>query len=524
MRPRGLQIDAPDELQGVDDAFGDVTLSFGGLSGLGGLGGSPLSLLSPNSAPLQRRASPARTAKAAGPAVAAAASTGTSAAAAAAAAASTYTTTAAVPTSLTLHPPEENDPLGELPQFRQRGGGTAARRRPDARRQSLAIGAMFAGLTQHAEGLLGDSELAVGDEEVQVPLAKSGKLLGGAANHSSLFVDPDTADLLATQLPSPQLLSPGPLGGAGAAFPADGQATPTPPPRHLAAAAAAAQQAAGGDQPAAEKPAECDSPHVAPALRALAASARKTPGGVRESVAVFGDLTRACESMGLADYDGDDFQLQESNKVKELAMLYKASATPRGSAPLSAQRTEQDSMRASADGGQPGSVQPPAAAVAGTQEEVQPQRPQQPHSAARLAQQQQQREVADRAAGPSQAAPAPARPAAAVKPAGSRLPAPPARTSRLRPPTTSSGYFSTASTSRVPALHMGSPARAAAAAGGADSLTPNTARLRYLEQNPELAFGGGTKLAASPAPGEGEAQPRKLTAEERHLMEWGDHL
>lgn len=260
MRPRGLQLEAPEELQGVDDAFGDVTISFGAL---GGLGTSPLSLLSPNSAPLQRRASPPRTAKAAGPATAAASFTPAAAAA---------------PPSPTL--PEENDPLGDLPQFGQRGG-TAARRKPDARRQSLAIGAMFAGLTQHAEGLLGDSELAVGDEEVQVPLAKSGKLLGGTANHSSLFVDPDTADLLATQLPSPQLSSPGLLGGPGALAGADGQATPTPPPRHLAAAVAAAEAAAAAEAelPAAEQPAECDSPRVAPALRALAASARKTPGG-----------------------------------------------------------------------------------------------------------------------------------------------------------------------------------------------------------------------------------------------------
>ena len=264
MRPRGLQLEAPEELQGVDEAFGDVTISFGGL---GGLGTSPLSLLSPNSAPLQRRASPARTAKAAaGPA------------AAVAAAASFTPAAAAAPPSPSL--PEENDPLGDLPQFGQRGGGgAAARRKPDARRQSLAIGAMFAGLTQHAEGLLGDSELAVGDEEVQVPLAKSGKLLGGAANHSSLFVDPDTADLLATQLPSPQLLSPGLLGGPGALAGADGQATPTPPPRHLAAAVAAAEAAAAAGLPAAEQPTECDSPRVALALRALAASARKTPGG-----------------------------------------------------------------------------------------------------------------------------------------------------------------------------------------------------------------------------------------------------
>jgi hypothetical protein len=38
-----------------------------------------------------------------------------------------------------------------------------------------------------------------------------------------------------------------------------------------------------------------------------------------------------------------------------------------------------------------------------------------------------------------------------------------------------------------------------------------------------MAFGGGTKLAASPQQDE-PAPARKLTAEERHLMDWQDHL
>ncbi len=73
----------------------------------------------------------------------------------------------------------------------------------------------------------------------------------------------------------------------------------------------------------------------------------------------------------------------------------------------------------------------------------------------------------------------------------------------------------------------GTPARgpvgtAPAAAGPAANLTPTTARLRLLEQHPELAFGGGTKLAPSPACQ--ADQSRKMTAEERHLQEWADHL
>lgn len=108
----------------------------------------------------------------------------------------------------------ENEPLGELPQF---GARRNASRRAGSRRQSLAIGAMFAGLST-GTGLLGETELSVGDEEVQVPLARSTKLLGGAANHSSLFVDPDTGDLLDTELPSP-LMDGGstPAGGFAAA-------------------------------------------------------------------------------------------------------------------------------------------------------------------------------------------------------------------------------------------------------------------------------------------------------------------
>lgn len=124
-------------------------------------------------------------------------------------------------------------------------------------------------------------------------------------------------------------------------------------------------------------------------------------------------------------------------------MLYKASATPRSAAPGPALGAEPGSVRGSRDGGLPGGEQTPAA----SQEEVQPQRLQQPQHAAGPARQLQHEE--EPAAGPSHVAPAPARPAAAAKPAGSRLPAPPARASRLRPPTTSSGYFSTAATNRT---------------------------------------------------------------------------
>ncbi len=57
---------------------------------------------------------------------------------------------------------------------------------------------------------------------------------------------------------------------------------------------------------------------------------------------------------------------------------------------------------------------------------------------------------------------------------------------------------------------------------GSADLSPNAARLRFLEQNPHLAFGGGAKLADSPE--QPDEPPRKLTAAERHLIDWRDHL
>jgi hypothetical protein len=89
---------------------------------------------------------------------------------------------------------------------------------------------MFAGLST-GNGLLGDAELSVGDEEVQVPLARSAKLLGGAANHSSLFVDPDNGELLDAELPSP-LMDAGstPAGSFAADGAAPWFASPVPSP------------------------------------------------------------------------------------------------------------------------------------------------------------------------------------------------------------------------------------------------------------------------------------------------------
>lgn len=215
---------------------------------------------------------------------------------------------------------------------------------------------------------------------MQVPLAKSGKLLGGNTNHSHLWVDPDTHDLLEASLPSPMLPSPMLAGAEASATPgaptgaaADAAAeadTPTPPPtrlrdqlqqwewQHQREAQQQQQLQQQGLPPG--DPMLCDSPVVGPAARAAAASARKTPAGeqllqaalppassasatpllsytrlpaaflgrsfhvlprslvcagMRESVAVFGDLSRACQGLGLDDFDGADFAMQASGEA-----------------------------------------------------------------------------------------------------------------------------------------------------------------------------------------------------------------
>ena len=73
------------------------------------------------------------------------------------------------------------------------------------------------------------------------------------------------------------------------------------------------------------------------------------------------------------------------------------------------------------------------------------------------------------------------------------------------------------------AAEQPAPAADQASPSGGGPLTPRSAHLRWLEENPEMAFGGGTKLAASP-PRDESAPAKKLTAEERHLMDWQDHL
>lgn len=99
---------------------------------------------------------------------------------------------------------EPMDGVGELVALPARGKG-----RGDQRRQSLALSQSF----QHSSmerGLLAEGEICVGDEDIQVPLSRSSRMLGGAENHSMLWLDPDTEDvMLGADLPSPGLFAAG---------------------------------------------------------------------------------------------------------------------------------------------------------------------------------------------------------------------------------------------------------------------------------------------------------------------------
>ena len=95
----------------------------------------------------------------------------------------------------------DEDGLGPLP-----GATKPARRKPDPRRQSVALFSAF-NKTSAQSGLLVGEEIAVGDEDVQVPLEKSGRLLGLGSNHNHIWLEPGVDELLNNDLPSPDLTS-----------------------------------------------------------------------------------------------------------------------------------------------------------------------------------------------------------------------------------------------------------------------------------------------------------------------------
>jgi hypothetical protein len=155
---------------------------------------------------------------------------------------------------------EGKDELAPLPALK-------IKKKTDPRRQSTAIFSMFEATTS-GNGLLGDSELAIGDEDMEllIPLAKSNATLA-SKGINNLWVDPDTDDaMLEEPLPEPSL-------------------------SELQAVASAAATAA-------------PSPHK-----------KNTPGHstmsnarVRDSIAMFAGFSSACESSpGIDTVKEDDF-------------------------------------------------------------------------------------------------------------------------------------------------------------------------------------------------------------------------
>ena len=97
----------------------------------------------------------------------------------------------------TTFPVEEDELVAPLPSFNKR--------KADPRRQSTAIFSLFEATMSEHSGLLDDSEIAVGDEDILIPLAKSSNAL--AANGiNNLWVDPDTDDaMMIGELPEPSV-------------------------------------------------------------------------------------------------------------------------------------------------------------------------------------------------------------------------------------------------------------------------------------------------------------------------------
>jgi hypothetical protein len=92
----------------------------------------------------------------------------------------------------------DTDFLAPLPAFNNNG-----KKRLDPRRQSTAIFNRFEEMSG-SSGLLGDGELALGDDDILIPLTKTSALNSHAVG-STLWVDPDMAELMEENLPEPSL-------------------------------------------------------------------------------------------------------------------------------------------------------------------------------------------------------------------------------------------------------------------------------------------------------------------------------
>ncbi|GAB4821135.1 hypothetical protein N2152v2_008181 [Parachlorella kessleri] len=474
--------------------------------------------------------------------------------------------------------PAKSESPGALPSFNNR------RSRPDPRRQSSAIFAGFAKATSGA-GFLDDDEIAVGDEDILISLPVAAKSQVSGASHSTLWLEPHTEELLEGDLPEPAFDGAAASCGGqeelgfGAAL--GGGLAPIPESPSCSQGEATADETGTG----AALGRSCSSPAQQPGLRPSSRASSRGPSpvklpsrgatpqkdistscrgtspqkpvsGVRDSTLLSEGLSKLCLEAGFDEWDTDDFELQDGNKVKEMAFLFKMESDAKAASPASSPKFSDATATALA------SCSASSTGEASSVKEKVGKLLQQEAAATKAA----AVEGSARRAAAAKPAVAPSRPAAkaASSAAGSKAansaarpgkfaPAPGARPSRLRPPSTSSSYFSHSTTGNSQAqqrhqatrrfgrqllLLVAGPMSPMLLAGkqlplllsshaispSNDNLTPNTARIRFLEQHPELVFGGGSKVGNSPTSEEAEQLVRRKTAQERHLEEWGENL
>lgn len=87
---------------------------------------------------------------------------------------------------------EEEDVIGDLPRFGL--GKNKENKKRDPRRQSTAIFSHFENSMSSMGGLLDDEEIALGDEDILIPLKNAEKM--GSLGTNALWVDPNTDDFL----------------------------------------------------------------------------------------------------------------------------------------------------------------------------------------------------------------------------------------------------------------------------------------------------------------------------------------
>ena len=402
---------------------------------------------------------------------------------------------------------EEEDTVAHLPALKNK-------KKADPRRQSTAIFSMLEATTS-GNGLLDDSELAIGDEDMEllIPLTKGNATLA-AKGINNLWVDPDTDDaMLEETLPEPTL-------------------------EELHAVASAA---------------------------ATAAPSPRKPLGVRDSVAMFAGFSLACDSSpGIDKIQEDDFlsprYSEKTEKLEKKATVTAAEEQPtadkeeeikkelpkvpapvvprkpsRLKPPSSSSSFFSHTTTAAAVGKTEKAVgirRPPAAVAAVQLPKKQPEQAPKPSSIVEKStttvqkvepvvvknpppqstaktQPQQPRKIAasrlpavalkSRLPRPAPPPAAAAAPAARVTPV-SKPPAPPQTriAAAVTKPSKVLKPITTPVVAKTPAAVVVKKEATSSSSSSPAEDTPRTAHLRWLEMHPELAFGGGPKIANSP--------------------------